>query len=166
MWEPPAVCSPISRPGDLAIATAAIRDGGTDLHYLPAEFPAVAHIDVITALRDAAEKLGNPYHLGIVQSKDSFYGQHDPQRMPVANRLLERWKAWKDGGCLCSEMEAATVFILSSIYRVRSGAVMLMGINQESDDPDITPHRDQTDLLKTAIEALKILIEKDRADSK
>ena len=157
---------PHIRPGDLAIATAAIRDGGTDLHYLPAEFPAVAHIDVITALRDAAEKLGNPYHLGVVQSKDSFYGQHDPQRMPVANRLLERWKAWKDGGCLCSEMEAATVFILSSIYRVRSGAVMLMGINQESDDPDITPHRDQTDLLKTAIEALKILIEKDRADSK
>ena len=152
---------PYLRPGDLAIVTGAIRDEGTTLHYMPPEFPAVANIDVVTALRDAAVRLGKPHHLGITQSKDSFYGQHKPDRMPVASRLLERWKAWKDGGAICSEMEAATIFVLSSIYRKRAGGIMLIAANQESDDPNVGVVHELDDLLETSIEAVKILIEKD-----
>jgi uridine phosphorylase len=153
---------PHIRAGDLAIISGAIRDGGTCLHYMPPEFPAVAHHEVTLALRDAALRLGKPYHIGIAHSKDSFYGQHQPERMPVSSRLLDRWKAWKMGGAICSEMEAATIFILASIYRARAGAIALMGRNQESDDPDEKPMRDQTELLQTATEGLKILIERDR----
>ena len=153
---------PYLRPGDLAIVTGAIRDEGTTIHYMPPEFPAVANIDVVTALRDAAVRLGKPHHLGITQSKDSFYGQHKPDRMPVASRLLERWKAWKDGGAICSEMEAATIFVLSSIYRKRAGGIMLIAANQESDDPNVGVVHELDDLLETSIEAVKILIENDR----
>jgi uridine phosphorylase len=151
---------PYQRPGDLAIVTAAIRDEGTTLHYMPPEFPAVANIEVVTALRDAAVKLNKPHHLGISQSKDSFYGQHQPERMPVSSRLLERWKAWKMGGAICSEMEAAAIFIVSSILRKRAGGIMLVMANQESEDRTIV--HDLTDLLQTSIEAVKILIEQDR----
>ena len=151
---------PYQRPGDLAIVTAAIRDEGTTLHYMPVEFPAVANIEVLTALRDAAVKLNKPHHLGISQSKDSFYGQHQPDRMPVADHLLERWKAWKMGGAICSEMESAALFILSSILRVRAGGIMLIAANQEG--PDRSVVHDLTDLLETSIAAVKILIEKDR----
>ncbi len=151
---------PHLRAGDLAIVTAAIRDEGTTLHYMPVEFPAIADIEVTLALRAAAEKLGKPHHLGISQSKDSFYGQHQPDRMPVANHLLERWKAWKMGGAICSEMEAATIFIVSSILRKRAGGIMLLAANQESDDRTVV--HDLTDLLQTGIEAVKILIEQDR----
>jgi uridine phosphorylase len=148
-------------PGELAILTAAIRDEGTTLHYMPAEFPAVADIEVIEALRDAAEKLNNPHRLGISQSKDSFYGQHQPSRMPVSARLEERWKAWKMGGAICSEMEAASIFILSSIYRKRAGGIMLMAANQESKDKNVGVVETLDALIATAIEAVKILIAKD-----
>ena len=152
---------PHLKAGDLGIVTGAIRDEGTTLHYMPVEFPAVADLDVVLSLREAAEKLNNRYALGISQSKDSFFGQHEPERMPVDKRLLERWKAWVQGGTICSEMEAATIFILSSIYRKRAGGIMLIGWNQEGDNPE--EHVSDLDpLIRTAIEAVKILIEKDK----
>ena len=155
---------PAERPGDLAIITAAIRDEGTTLHYMPVEFPAVADFEVVMALKEAATRLHNRYFLGITQSKDSFYGQHQPERMPVASRLLDRWKAWKMGGAICSEMESAVLFILGSIYRKRTGGVMLIMGNQEADDPVVRKgiQDNLDDLIATAIESVKILIQKDK----
>ena len=154
---------PAERPGDLAIITAAIRDEGTSLHYMPVEFPAVADFEVVMALKEAATRLHNRYFLGITQSKDSFYGQHQPERMPVASRLLDRWKAWKMGGAICSEMESAVLFILGCIYRKRTGGVMLIMGNQEADDLEVRKGivENLDDLIATAIEAVKILIQKD-----
>lgn len=156
---------PHLRPGTLAIVTGAIRDEGTSMQYLPPEFPAVADIDVVSALRDAALKLGKPHELGISHSKDSFYGQHMPGRMPVGERLLERWKAWKMGGAICSEMESSAIFILGSCLRVRAGGIMLIVANQESSDPEPVVVDDLTDLLETTMEALRILIARDRAQA-
>jgi len=152
--------------GSLAIVTGAIRDEGTSLHYMPIEFPAIADIDVVCALREAASQLQIDYSLGITQSKDSFYGQHEPERMPVADRLLTRWKAWKQGGTICSEMEAAVIFILGSIYRKRTGGVMLIAGNQENTEP-IEPGAGESldGVIQTAIDALKILIVQDRTRS-
>jgi uridine phosphorylase len=152
---------PYQRPGTLAIITGAIRDEGTTMHYMPPEFPAVADVEVVNALREAAIQLGKPHELGISHSKDSFYGQHTPERMPVADRLLQRWKAWKMGGAICSEMEAATIFIVGSYLRKRTGGIMLIAANQESDDPNPTIVTELDDLLETTIQALKILIERD-----
>ncbi len=154
---------PHLKPGDLGIVTGAIRDEGTTLHYMPVEFPAVADLDVVLSLREAAEELGNRYALGVSQSKDSFFGQHDPESMPVDKRLLERWKAWVQGGTICSEMEAAVIFVLSSIYRKRAGGIMLIGWNQEGENPE--EHVSDLDpLIRTAIASVKILINKDRAN--
>lgn len=153
---------PHLKAGDLAIVTGAIRDEGTSLHYLPKAFPAVADVDVVLALREAAEKLDNPYHLGVSHSKDSFFGQHEPERMPVDSQLLSRWKAWVDGGAICSEMEASAIMILSSIYRKRAGGIMLIGWNQEGENPE--EHvSDLTGLIETAIEGVKILIRRDQS---
>ena len=149
-------------PGDLAIITGAIRDEGTTAHYMPAEFPAVADPAVVAALRAAAARTGCVAHCGIAHSKDSFYGQHQPQRMPVADHLIERWKAWRMGGALCSEMEAAAIFVLGSIYRVRTGGVMLIAANQERDEPVRTVVHDLHGVIATAVEALRILIDADR----
>jgi len=154
---------PEQEPGELAIVTGAIRDEGTTLHYMPPEFPAVADTDVVQALREAAKRTGAHYRLGISQSKDSFYGQHAPELQPVADRLLERWKAGKMGGAICSEMEAAAIFIISSIHRKRAGGIMLVAANQESKNPEFKVVEDLDELLRTSIEALKILIEQDRS---
>jgi uridine phosphorylase len=153
------------RTGDVAIVNAAIRDEGTTLHYMPVEFPAVADIDVVLALRTAAQKVGIPYHVGPTQSKDSFYGEIEPERMPVDSRLISRWKAWLAGGAVCSEMEAAAIFIIASIHRKRAGGVMLMASMDESVEETIEEKEAFFDIdraIRVGIEGMKLLIEKDK----
>lgn len=117
--------------GDVVVVQGAIRAEGTSQEYLPLAFPAVADLDVTLALRDAANALGLRYHVGVAQCKDSFYGQHNPDRMPLSHVLLENWNAWKRGGALVSEMETAALFTICSTLRARAGAVMLCVWNQE-----------------------------------
>lgn len=153
--------------GDLVVATGAIRDEGTTLHYLPIEYPAVADFDVTDALRIAAGTLGLPHHLGITHSKDSFYGQHEPERMPVATRLLERWDAWTKAGAKASEMEAAALFIVSQVLRMRAGTVCLAAGNQLTGSFYESPeaYREGVDtMIGCAIEAVKVLAARDGSD--
>lgn len=129
------------RAGDAVIVQAAIRQDGTSREYLPIEYPAVADFDVTAALKQAALRLGQPHHVGVVQCKDSFYGQHAPLRMPVSGELLAKWEAWIKGGALASEMETAALFTVASVLRMRAGAVMLCIWNQERDKAGL-PHEE------------------------
>lgn len=150
--------------GDLVIATGAIRMEGTSKEYAPIEFPAVANLDVINSLVKAAKNLGNEYHTGIVQCKDSFYGQHNPERMPVSYELQNKWEAWKRLGCLASEMESAALFVVGSFLKVRVGSVFLTVANQEREKQNLENPvvHDTEKAIKTAIKALKILIAQDK----
>ncbi|WP_367924739.1 nucleoside phosphorylase [uncultured Ruthenibacterium sp.] len=100
---------------DGVIVTGAVRDEGTTTHYIPIEYPAVADRHVVEALSQAARAHGKHFAEGISQSKDSFYGEVDPDSSPVGERLKERWKAWQRGNVMCSEMECAALFVISSI---------------------------------------------------
>ena len=102
--------------GDLVIASGAIRQEGTSKEYAPIEFPAVADFDINNALVNGAKKLNYNYHIGVVQSKDSFYGQHDPAIMPVSYELENKWQAWLRLGTLASEMETAALFTVASYF--------------------------------------------------
>ena len=146
--------------GDLVIATGAIRAEGTSREYAPIEFPAVADFSIVEALSNAAKELVLPYHRGIVQCKDSFYGQHEPQKMPVASMLTEKWEAWKRLGCLASEMESAALFTVASYLHVRVGSVFLVVANQEREAMQMeNPVVHDTDAaIRTAILALRCLI--------
>lgn len=144
---------PFIKPGEMIIAWGAIRDEYTSQQYEPLAFPAAANVDVTLALRQSARNRGVGYHVGITHSKDSFFGQHQPQRMPVARRLEDRWDAWVQGGTLSSEMEASAIFVVSSVLGCRAGGIMIAG----------GTHSDLTNLLETAVGAVKLLIEMDRA---
>lgn len=146
--------------GDIVIATGAVRMEGTSKEYAPIEFPAVANLDVTNAIVKAAEKLNYGAHIGIVQCKDSFYGQHSPEKMPVNYELQNKWEAWKRLGCLASEMESAALFVTASFRKVKAGSVFLTVANQEREKLGLeNPVVHDTDkAVKTAIEALKILI--------
>jgi uridine phosphorylase len=148
--------------GTLGVVTAAIRDEGTSRQYLPVEFPAVASPDVTEALTAAARATGGPVRVGIAQSKDSFYGQHERERMPVGPRLAERWQAWVAGGAICSEMEAAAVYVVASVLGVRAGAIVVIH-GLESGRPavdDASPPLDS--LIDAATAAMRALIGADR----
>ena len=70
--------------GDIVVATGAIRFEHTSQEYAPLEYPAVANLDVTNALRQASLAMGKQTHVGVVQCKDAFYGQHSPAKMPVS----------------------------------------------------------------------------------
>ena len=129
--------------GDVVLATGAIRMEGTPKEYAPIEFPAVANYDIVQALKESAEKLNFRHHVGVVQCKDNFYGQHSPNSMPVSYELNQKWQAWIDCGALCSEMESAALFIVGAVRRVRIGSIMLVVANQtrrEMGLPDVQVH--------------------------
>ena len=149
--------------GDVVIATGAIRMEGTSKEYAPIEFPAVADLDVTNALRAAARDMGCSHHVGVVQCKDSFYGQHSPELMPVSYELLPKWEAWKRMGCLASEMESAALFIVASYLRVRCGSCFLVVANQEREKEGLeNPVVHDTDLaIQVAVEGIRRLIKEE-----
>ncbi len=146
--------------GDAVIATGAIRMEGTTREYAPIEFPAVADFDVVNALVSSAKELGFPHHAGVVQCKDSFYGQHEPHKMPVNYELENKWQAWVKLGCLASEMESAALFVVASYLKVKVGSVFLVVANQEREKQGLeNPVVHDTDgAIKIAVNAIKKLI--------
>ncbi|HJC81992.1 MAG TPA: uridine phosphorylase [Candidatus Anaerostipes avicola] len=150
--------------GDVVIASGAIRMEGTSREYAPIEFPAVADIRVTSALMQAADELEQKYHIGVVQSKDSFYGQHSPETKPVSYELLNKWEAWKRLGCLASEMESAALFVVASHLKVRAGACFLVMANQEREKEGLdNPVVHDTDMaVQTAVKAIRRLIRQDQ----
>lgn len=143
--------------GDLVIATGAIRMEGTSKEYAPIEFPAVADYEMVSLLKNAAESLNLPHHVGVVQCKDAFYGQHNPEIMPVNYELENKWQAWLKLGCLASEMESAALFVVGSFLKVKVGSIFLVVANQEREKAGLdNPVVHDTDsAIKTAIEAIK-----------
>lgn len=149
---------------DIVVATGSVRMEGTSREYAPIEFPAVANIEVVNALMNACKSKGVTFHTGVVQSKDSFYGQHSPERMPVSYELVNKWEAWKRLGVKASEMESAALFVVASHLRVRCGATFLVVANQEREAIGLdNPVVHDTDMaIKVAIEALRQLIRDDK----
>ena len=147
--------------GDIVIATGAIRQEGTSREYLPIEFPAVADFSVVSALHEAAQALGFPYHTGVIQSKDSFYGEIRPAQMPIADELTAKWKAWKAAGALTSEMETAALMIVAQVLHVRCGAVLNVLWNADNDDAPAIPPDATERGVKAAVEAIRVLIRED-----
>lgn len=150
--------------GDVVIGTGAIRMEGTSQEYAPIEYPAVADFEVVQALVEASKKFPVRSHVGVLQCKDSFYGQHDPDTMPVGYELKDKWDAWVKCGAMASEMESAALFIVGSVRKVRVGSIMVVFANQTRramglDDPQ---SYDSEPAIQVGVEAIRILIEKDR----
>jgi len=141
-----------TQPGDLIITWAAVRDEMTTLSYLPLSYPAVADLDVTNSLVQAARELGASFHVGITQTKDSFYTVHNPERMPVGETFATHYKGVIKGGVLCNEMEASAIFITSRLYQRRAGGIMFLG----SSDQGLLR------LLQVAVNAIRILIHEDQ----
>ena len=146
--------------GDIVVASGAVRMEGTSREYAPIEYPAVPDFDVTCALVQAAKNLGLPTHTGVVQCKDSFYGQHSPQRMPVHSELVQKWDAWKRLGVLASEMESAALFTAAASRGVRCGSVFHVIWNQERElaGLDQKESHDTAAAVRVGVEALKLLL--------
>ena len=150
--------------GDIVVATGAIRFGHTSQEYAPLEYPAVANLDVTNALRQASLAMGKQTHVGVVQCKDAFYGQHSPAKMPVSYELLQKWESWKRLGVKASEMESAALFVVAAALGVRCGSCFHVIWNQEREKAGLAMPmtEDTTGAIKVGVEALKRLIAADK----
>ena len=151
-------------PGDVIVATGAIRYEHTSLEYAPLEFPAVPDFAIAAALKQAGEDLGYRTHTGIVQCKDSFYGQHAPEKSPVSYELLQKWESWKRLGVKASEMESAALFVIASALGVRCGSCFHVIWNQEREKAGLAQPmtEDTSGAIKVGIEAMKRIIAADK----
>lgn len=146
---------PGTKSNDLALVTGAIRHEETSSHYMPIEFPAVCDLEIVQAMRSAVERLGVRYQVGISHSKDSFFGEVEPERSANSEQLKDLWRAWQIGGAICSEMEISTICIVSSILRARAGGIMAMHGEGEFGPLD--------GLIVAAVESVRELIKMDKA---
>lgn len=154
--------------GDVVVASAAIRMEGTSREYAPIEYPAAADFAVVSALHQAAVANGLRVHVGVVQCKDNFYGQHSPDTMPVSYELKDKWDAYVKCGALCSEMESAALFIAGAVRGVRVGSILTVFANQTRrslglDDPKCY---DSSQAVKTAVDAMRMIIRQDKIQDK
>ena len=151
-------------PGDVVVATGAIRFEHTSFEYAPSEFPSVPDFDVTLALRDASLALGYRTHTGVVQCKDSFYGQHSPEKSPVSYELLQKWESWKRLGVKASEMESAALFVVAAALGVRCGSCFHAVWNQEREKlgMQMPMTEDTSGAIRVGIEAVKRLIAQDQ----
>lgn len=153
------------KPGDIVVATGAIRFEHTSMEYAPIEFPAVPDFDITAALKAAGEDLGYDTHTGVVQCKDAFYGQHSPEKSPVYYELLQKWESWKRLGVKASEMESAALFVVADALHVRCGSCFHVIWNQEREKAGMfmPMTEDSSGAIKVGIEAMKRLIAADQA---
>ena len=156
------------RSGDIVVATGAIRYEHTSREYAPLEYPAVPDLDLTIALRDAALAMGKTVHTGVVHCKDSFYGQHSPEKSPMAAELQEKWRIWKRLGVKASEMESAALFVAADALGCRCGSCFHVIWNQERElaglDQDMS--EDTSAAVRVAVDALRRIITQDRARAK
>ena len=151
------------RAGDVVVANGAIRYDHTSMEYAPIEFPAVPDFGITAALKAAAEDLGYRTHVGVVQCKDSFYGQHSPEKSPVYYELQQKWESWKRLGVKASEMESAALFVVASALGVRCGSCFHVIWNQEREKAGLADPmtEDTSGAIKVGIEAMKRIIAED-----
>ena len=151
--------------GDVVVATGAIRFEHTSMEYAPIEYPAVSDFDIALALRQASQELGYRTHMGVVQCKDSFYGQHMPGKSPVSYELLNKWESWKRLGVKASEMESAALFVVADALGVRCGSCFHVIWNQEREAAGLDQKmiHDTSGAIRVGIEALKKIIAQDHA---
>ncbi|MFX1336277.1 MAG: nucleoside phosphorylase [Promethearchaeota archaeon] len=145
--------------GDIVSATAAIRDEGTTKQYIPLEFPAVAHPDVVLALRRGAISLNlqDRFHEGIIHSKDAFWSEIS-EMIPARNETIERWKIWKRGRALVTEMEVSTLFVLGTIRGWRTGAILAAIGDLKNNELIIDKKAGQVASINVAIAGMKLLL--------
>ena len=112
-------------PGDIIIATGAVRGDGASKEYVPIEYPAVADYRTVIALRNRAKKEDADYKLGIIRTHDAFY-----MESPFAfGDYKKRVAIWAEAGILAIENESSTLFVIGSLRKVQVGSILVAAGN-------------------------------------
>ena len=118
-------------PGDIVIASGAVRAEGMTKEYIDAGYPAASHYEVVSAMVQAAERTGHPYHVGVTVSTDSDYlGCGRPSvggYLQPAN--IEKAAMYNRAGCLNGDRETSAILTLAALFGRRGGSVCSVSDN-------------------------------------
>jgi len=117
-------------PGDLIVLSGCIKYSGTANLFVPENFPSIADYRVLQALICACDREGATFHVGLGLSVDSFYATK-PGLIgnDFPSTINDQMDLWKSAGALQLDMEAATLFVLSSLLGISAGAICTAGSN-------------------------------------
>ncbi len=141
------------RAGDLVIFTGSVRDDGTSRQYVPIEYPAIADTLLVQNLKMAADDLGAKHFVGIGHSKDSFYSEY-PEMVADPERMKRKWDGMRAAGVLATEMEAAALFVIGQLRRVRVGAICVIVGEPIEEEAKIIGKPKLDDLIHVALDAM------------
>ncbi len=105
--------------GDVALATAAVRQEGVTPLMVPIGYPAVADPVLTASLARAFREKGRKFHHGVILTSDVFY----PGVLDTDLRLYQR------AGCVAVEMECSALFITGLLRKVRTAGVLALDGN-------------------------------------
>jgi uridine phosphorylase len=145
--------------GDVIIATGVVRYGATANRYLPPAFPAAPDFWMLTALMQAAKKLSIPVQIGLDAAVDGFYVEGDPAV----------WAKLKRAGVKSVEMEADTLFVISSLRGWRSAALFASdGVSSEIKPAwgEAAFRKGEENEIRIAVEAMLTVAGGDRASGR
>lgn len=118
-------------PGDVVIASGVVREEGMTKAYIPAQYPAASHYEVVAAMVKAAEMLHAPYHVGVTVSVDSdFIGGG----RPGVGGYMQPWNIdfagiYNRAGVLNGDRESASIVTLSALFGRRGGSICSVADN-------------------------------------
>lgn len=117
--------------GDFILNTGSVRLGGTSRFYAMPEYPAVADFEIVSLLKETCIEEGENHFLGIGASVGSFYrGQGRDPFDRVDKGTKELYEKFINLNVLNIEMEAETIFTLSSIYGIRAASICTTHCNR------------------------------------
>ena len=144
--------------GAIIIPYGVVRGGKTANEYIGAEYPAVPHPDILSALKRKGKNRQKPLHLGIIYSKDAFF-KDEPEKMPDSEGIKRYWKVLRRANVIASEMESDTLFVIAAIREMRAGAVFTaIGPTQDLSPTDVGIDT----AIQVAIAALQEIISLDK----
>ena len=114
-------------------------------------------------LVDASKAAGAPYHVGIIRSVDALYSDLLPDTMPRPRQLREELDMWSRAGVLSNDMESSTLFVVSRIRKLRAGTINLCVDELGAGEIHHLDPKYMDRMLRVAVDAVKLLIERDRA---
>jgi uridine phosphorylase len=110
-------------PGDLVIASGAVRDDGTSTTYVEKSYPAIPDHRLLMYLYQTAKRLNIRHQCGRVRSHDSFYTDREEQ--------IDRY--WSDKGILAADMETAALFVIGGIKGLKVASVLNVVVEADGD---------------------------------
>jgi uridine phosphorylase len=151
--------------GDLIITTEALREENTTLYYAPAEIKALAHPDVLAALREAAAALTVPHHVGVTCTSPDFYagqGRVVPGFPTLDPGKVERLSR---AGVLNMEMEMSAYLTLAAVSTLKlraGGACVVVNNRLRGVFASVRLFRQsEKRLIQVGLRAVELLAEKD-----